>query len=242
MLNSTPRTLDQIWDQPSYHIPDYQRCYSWKDEQAYDLWIDLMGVYENDPSDKNTPYVLGTLVLLVQNEKVDIVDGQQRLVTLTLMFCAIRDALKNRPIKNKQILENLVEKIDKSKAKQEYIHLHSTQDNNMLQQIVKGTFKKDKAESSAQHAMIKNYELLLKHSNELCEKCIGNNESVAGLLQLQNIIEDVKKKIHFVRIEVPDEEQAYQVFRTLNSTGVELNQADLIKSYLVKKIKKGRVY
>ena len=217
---------------------DYQRRYVWSDEQAEELWIDLMGGYEEDPSAENTPYVLGALVVLEHNKKADIVDGQQRLVTLTLMFCAIRDALKKISVNDKKVLENIIKKIDKSKLEHDYIHLHDTKDNNTLQKIVKGNSEGEKLPTVSQRAMIKNYGLFLKHSNMLCEKCvIKNKSSVDGLLQIQDIIEDLKKKIHFVRIEVPDKEQAYQVFQTLNSKGAELNQADLIKSYFVKKSK-----
>ena len=54
--------------------------------------------------------------------------------------------------------------------------------------------------------------------------------------KIADIIQDLKDKIYFVYITILDEEQAYQVFQSLNSKGEELNQADLIKSYIVKNL------
>ena len=219
-----------------YHIPDYQRPYIWSDEQAYELWNDLMEVYEHDLNDKHTEYMLGAIVVLKKSDWLEVVDGQQRLVTLTLMFCAIRDALKEIAMKsNTKLPEVTIDQIYQTQSNCERIKLQSSEDDDMLQKIIRGTFTKNEdLTSKSQRAIGKNYEMFLKRSMDLCKKCLTSNESIAdGLWKISQIMHDLKNTIYFVYVKIDDENQAYQVFQSLNSKGEDLNQADLIKSYLV---------
>lgn len=87
-----------------FQIPDYQRPYSWVDEHVDQLWDDILEAYENnkegDSIDSN--YFLGSLIV-VQNGKIeDVVDGQQRLTTLMILLCTIRqEPTRNNGMKTK---------------------------------------------------------------------------------------------------------------------------------------------
>ena len=71
-----------------YKIPDYQRPYSWEDEQIEQLWDDLYSAMESGIKS----YFLGPIILIGANgDYFEVVDGQQRLTTLTILFCVIRD-------------------------------------------------------------------------------------------------------------------------------------------------------
>jgi uncharacterized protein with ParB-like and HNH nuclease domain len=75
-----------------YKIPQYQRPYKWEDEQIDKLWDDVYESYQNGEEN----YFLGSIITAKprDNEKsayVDVVDGQQRLTTLMIMFCVVRD-------------------------------------------------------------------------------------------------------------------------------------------------------
>jgi uncharacterized protein with ParB-like and HNH nuclease domain len=75
-----------------YKIPQYQRPYKWEDEQVDKLWDDICDAFENNEDN----YFLGSVITAKprDNEKsayVDVVDGQQRLTTLMILFCVIRD-------------------------------------------------------------------------------------------------------------------------------------------------------
>ena len=83
-----------------YQIPRYQRPYSWGDEQLEKLWEDLVDAKENEPN-----YFLGSIITAKpedNNNYLDIVDGQQRLTTLTILLCVYRDLY---PEINNSILE-----------------------------------------------------------------------------------------------------------------------------------------
>jgi hypothetical protein len=81
-----------------FRIPGYQRPYAWTTEQARDLFDDISGFIqahkkgEEARVDEMPPYFLGSIVLVKPNElpNADVVDGQQRLTTLTLLLSAIR--------------------------------------------------------------------------------------------------------------------------------------------------------
>src|SRR5690349_20082975 len=76
-----------------YQIPRYQRPYSWVNEQLEKLWDDLIEAKENEPN-----YFLGSVITakpVEQGNYLDIVDGQQRLTTLMILFCVYRDLYPN---------------------------------------------------------------------------------------------------------------------------------------------------
>lgn len=76
-----------------FRIPDYQRPYSWQVEHAEELFDDLWTF--RDQEDKSEEYFLGSIVLIKDDasNQADLVDGQQRLTTLTILLAAIRDRL-----------------------------------------------------------------------------------------------------------------------------------------------------
>jgi hypothetical protein len=80
-----------------FHIPDYQRPYAWTREQASELFDDISGFREAEGEGEK--YFLGSIVLVKNDDdpKADVVDGQQRLTTLTLLLSAISSKLAEDP-------------------------------------------------------------------------------------------------------------------------------------------------
>ena len=68
-----------------YHIPSYQRPYAWTQTEAMDLFDDLYDFYQKEEQDS---YFLGSIVLIKDESKphADVIDGQQRLTTLSILF------------------------------------------------------------------------------------------------------------------------------------------------------------
>jgi len=89
-INAKPETIQQFLTN-SYVIPDYQRPYSWDEEQCSKLWEDISEFF-NDINEEDAPYFLGNVVVYNDNKKKRIVvDGQQRLITLNLLVKALLD-------------------------------------------------------------------------------------------------------------------------------------------------------
>jgi uncharacterized protein with ParB-like and HNH nuclease domain len=89
------QSLTKIFsDDYVFSIPGYQRPYAWTTEQARELFDDLSGFMERDtgPIEEIPPYFLGSIVLIKAESSpmADVVDGQQRLTTLTILLAAIR--------------------------------------------------------------------------------------------------------------------------------------------------------
>ena len=92
------RPIDQIFGKEFvFRIPLYQRPYSWQQEQAEELLDDLLGFLGagTEPIEDLPPYFLGSIVVIKEDHKpeADVVDGQQRLTTLTILLSAIRSRL-----------------------------------------------------------------------------------------------------------------------------------------------------
>lgn len=219
-----------------YAIPDYQRPYAWDLGRAEDLWEDLMGCYLDDPDSKRDEYVLGPLVLARQKPDVyDIVDGQQRLITLALMLCALRDSLRAHrvSVSDTSDLDNAVREIgDSLNCGKEVIRLNSGSDRDAFDRILNSSGTVGRSS-----AICRNYAKLRTLADELCGKCgIGDPEMHrAGMHRLHRILTDLKRKISFVCVSIDDKDlsRQYQIFESLNSKGQSLRQADLIKSYIL---------
>lgn len=82
------QTISKIFNcDEIYRIPNYQRQYSWTDEQLEALWDDLYEGYENQ---NNRCYFLGSIVVVKTGDYLDIIDGQQRITTLIIMMDVLR--------------------------------------------------------------------------------------------------------------------------------------------------------
>jgi uncharacterized protein with ParB-like and HNH nuclease domain len=92
-------TLQELLEgSKQYRVPLYQRTYSWGDKQLSRLWADVEKLAEDRQHDPTATYFIGSVVLApspgigpVGVQEFLVVDGQQRLTTLTLLLCAIRD-------------------------------------------------------------------------------------------------------------------------------------------------------
>ncbi len=94
-LTAHEQPISRIFsDDYVFRIPPYQRPYAWTTEQARELFDDLVDFMRSGPGDIESlpPYFLGSIVLIKPetSPEADVVDGQQRLITLTLLFSAIR--------------------------------------------------------------------------------------------------------------------------------------------------------
>jgi uncharacterized protein with ParB-like and HNH nuclease domain len=100
-INGSEATVAKLFgDDYVFHIPDYQRPYAWETDEAKTLLSDLVEALESDAQE---PYFLGSLVLIKQDgPNSDVVDGQQRLTTLTLLLSVLR---RHLPDKNAAALE-----------------------------------------------------------------------------------------------------------------------------------------
>lgn len=201
-------------------VPLYQRSFAWEVTNVQDLFDDIKNSYPED-------YFIGTIVVTNKGDYYEIVDGQQRLVTICIFFSAVRDLLKENQhgkweyIESKYLLE---ESLRETERKPKLI-LNSNDHEFYLNKIL---LKNDISPSKESHKRME------EAYNKISEfvKAEYNSKKIDGLLDLVEFIHD---KLKIVVVIVPDEANAYTIFETLNDRGLALSQTDLIKNYLFNK-------
>lgn len=211
-----------------FEIPDYQRPYAWTTEQAMELFDDLYSAMEDArASGASSQYFLGSIVLIKNDRepKSSVVDGQQRLSTLTMLFAALRTAM---PDAADDITDFLYKKGKMSLGeKNEYRLIAREEDADFFRtniqepggiaQLVDST---DKLEDSRLRYR-ENAALLLDKAKAL---------SPADLIALWKFLAN---DCSLVVISTPDLEAAYRIFSVLNNRGLDLAPIDIIKAQVL---------
>lgn len=220
----------------TYRIPRFQRDYSWSEEEWEDLWMDILGTLR--PQGEPAHY-MGYLVLQSENDKIfDVIDGQQRLTTLSLIALAVLKNLQ-RLIDEKKDAERNKQRLDQ--IRQTYIgyldpvtlvsrsKLTLNRNNDAYYQtyIVPLGHLPQRGFRASEHSLRKAFEWFEKRIRDHVSK-VGGDEGVA----LAQFVETMSDHLFFTGITVTDELNAYKVFETLNARGVRLSATDLLKNYL----------
>ena len=226
-----------------FEIPDYQRPYAWTTEQATELFDDLLSaMLDARVSGATSQYFLGSIVLIKNDRepKSSVVDGQQRLSTLTMLFAVLREAMPHAADDITDFLYkkgkvSLGEKNEyRLTAREEDVDFFRTniQEPGGIAQLVTST---DKLEDSRLRYR-ENAMLLLAKAKAL---------PPADLIALWQFLAN---NCSLVVISTPDLEAAYRIFSVLNNRGLDLAPIDIIKAQVLGLIRttagdiKSRVY
>lgn len=225
-----------------YKIPQYQRPYKWEDEQVYKLWDDIYEAWENEEPN----YFLGSIITAKprDDEKsayVDVVDGQQRLTTLMILFCVLRDLY---PTINQAAAEENPFAVDMDtinssialhgKSKRLKLNTHAAHQSDFEKLILNGNTLENK----------KPYKYQVRTDEEPKYKFI--NTALIFKEKLEELGEDsaaefinfLFNQVKIIRIDCKNREFAIKLFQVLNDRGMDLTAADLIKSFLIEKLYK----
>lgn len=221
-----------------FEIPDYQRPYAWTTEQAEELFNDLMSAMQDARTNGATSqYFLGSIVLIKndRDSKAMVVDGQQRLTTLTMLFGALRAAWEaaSYPQGIKSVTPFLYEEGDEMLGKATgYRFTAREEDTVFFRQYIQepGGIEKlvlntDKLEDSRLRYR-ENATLLLNSA-----KALSPDDRNALWKFLAN-------DCSLVVISTPDLEAAYRIFSVLNNRGLDLAPIDIIKAEVLGSIRR----
>lgn len=232
--NNTYRKL--IGNGLTYRIPRFQRDYSWTEEEWDDLWSDILGVVQDGGE---LAHYMGYLVLQSQDEKsFDVIDGQQRLTTLSLIVLAVLKNLQRlidegrNPDHNRQRLDQIrstyVGYLDPvTLTTRSKLTLNRNNDSYFQTYLVPLGHLPQRGFRASEHSLRKAFEWYDKRVRDYVKKQAGD-EGVA----LASLLETMSDRLFFTVISVTDELNAYKVFETLNARGVRLSSTDLLKNYL----------
>lgn len=225
------QTISKIFNcDEIYRIPNYQRQYSWTDEQLEALWDDLYEGYENQ---NNRCYFLGSIVVVKTGDYLDIIDGQQRITTLIIMMDVLR---KSFPDINKDSDE--INFVDLKKIEDSILHggrrsrlqLQSDPNYDALfntkiikresyEKLTKPT-KKEIAKDNPEYKYLNTAYFFYTKFKELSRE------------DLNKFVNYIFFRTSIIKIVCTDESFAIKLFQVLNDRGQDLANSDLVKAEL----------
>lgn len=225
------KLLGDIFKEGIYEVPEYQRNYAWEERQLKDMWEDL----ENIDRGTDFKHYTGTIVVEKVGDiakygktyrKFKIIDGQQRLATLTILLFSVYEKIK------------AIDSTDGNKTAEnifsEYIYDSSTylhklvlngDDNGYLKDVVLKITPEEMAGNRPQTPSQKR----LKDAKEFFRKKLSDRD----FGYLDNLLNKITTRMLFIRYEVGSELEAGLVFEVMNDRGKSLTQVDKIKNYLI---------
>jgi hypothetical protein len=227
----------------TYRVPRFQRDYSWGEEEWDDLWQDILGTL---PVDGEPAHYMGYLVLQSSDDKVfDVIDGQQRLTTLSLIVVSglrilkrliteDKDADRNRQ-RMEQIRSSYIGYLDPvTLVPRSKLSLNRNNDDYYQRYLVPlEEHLPQRGFPASVHSMRKAFEWFERRLREQVKSAADPGMAIA------QFIEAISDKLFFTVITVADELNAYKVFETLNARGVRLSATDLLKNYLFSVLHRG---
>ncbi len=228
---------DLIGNGKIYRVPTFQRDYSWSEENWEDLWQDVKALHANPDSS----HYMGALVLQssdTSDKEFTIIDGQQRLATLSIIAISVIDKI--------QKLVDREEEAESNRERQEILKrtylsdrdprslrysskLLLNENNNDFYQSNLINLRKPlnvRSLAKSNQFLWQAFQYFSNHLEEL-QEVNRSGEKLATFLT-----ETIARRLLFIQINVEDELNAYTIFETLNARGIELSSTDLLKNYL----------
>lgn len=236
-IQSSDKTIHEILQSHYYKIPSFQRPYSWDNDRVDEFWEDTI---KSDASE----YFIGSMVVYDDSTGIrGVVDGQQRLTTITLILAALRNIfLREGFSEQSEGLHRFIEKADLNNNVQ-YVIQPETSYPYFQEYIQKKTSPSIVAEIGSEEKKLEAaFNRLTRYILETITpiKDAKNLDSVTKIDRVQKSLEYIRDSILDLKVIIIDldkEDEAYTVFETLNTRGMDLQVEDLFKSYLAQLLK-----
>ena len=247
-------------------VPRFQRNYDWDEERVGALWDDMMDNFclVRDRSDQvpEAQYLLGPVVLVSNQDKNEffVIDGQQRLSTLTMLFCVARDIMHEYQTKDGiDKIDNLLANRNMSKHIGWKLELNDT-DKDLFREIQEYEHGEDpqierfgdkKFKTKSEKMLAGNYKFLHKKLLESLDNNFDpnnphrehddenarNERRKTNMPMMSYFVDFVCEYNYVVMVMVSDDNTAFQIFETLNERGKTLAKSNLIKNHILNQSK-----
>lgn len=228
MKATEAKLLDFLKKSPQFVIPIYQRTYSWTEKECRQLWDDILHTGSNDDI---SAHFVGSIVYIEKGiyqvssqSPLLVIDGQQRLTTVTLLIAALARALEKLDEEKREPLDGF-----SPRKLRNYYLLNPEEEGERHYKLILSQTDKDSLTSIVgNREQPKEYSLRIMENFKLFESWIaGCKENLTplckGLAKL--IVVDIALN--------RDQDNPQLIFESMNSTGKELSQADLIRNYIL---------
>jgi uncharacterized protein with ParB-like and HNH nuclease domain len=231
-IHATEKALFKVFSNDfAFSIPAYQRPYAWTREQASELLTDLLS-FLGDGSESVTdasPYFLGSIVLIKSEgvPEADVVDGQQRLTTLTILLSVLRGLAEDK--KASKITGYIYQEGNEIEDTENRYRLKLREkDEDFFRRFVQDESKLDdllKLDNSQLSDSQKNIQTNTKY--------FFTELSAFSEPQRKRFVQYLMMSCFLVVVSTPDLDSAYRIFSVLNSRGLDLSLTDLLKSEVI---------
>lgn len=242
-ISETPAAgIGKLLMESRFVVPNHQRDYSWEEDKVKQLFDDI----EDALAKPASAYFLGLVVFLnSEGRKLTVLDGQQRLATVVIIFSAIRSWLQQYGTFQddaSRIQDRFIGTVELGeKTPQPRMTMNEANDQTFNDYVVKSVPLKDvKAALQRLKRYDRNRKLLAavvyahERIAEIAAKFAKPEEAAKYFFRLVTYIRD---SVSVVRLTVATEDAAFTIFETLNDRGVDLSPLDLVKNYLFSKAK-----
>jgi len=231
-IEAKEQELKRIFsDDYLFEIPAYQRPYAWTTEQATELLDDLLtAMVDGGEMEEVSPYFLGSIVLIKDptHPRAEVVDGQQRLTTLTILFCVLRELSKEQDARA-NLDKYVCEKGDQFAGTEDRFRLSLRErDRVFFREKVQEAGRlssflgQDKASlTDSQQRMYENAEYLFKQLSSL-------EQSKRDRLTMFLV-----QRCYLVVVSASDQNSAYRIFSVMNDRGLDLSPTDILKADII---------
>ena len=226
-IQGDDKTLEVLLSGSAFGIDYYQREYRWKRKQLQELVDDLYGHFSQTYSpgttlEKQSKYFLGSIVISKTGDVRNIVDGQQRITTLTLILIYLNHLQKgiSEPV------EGLPRLIYAQEPDGKKFKLDIEERNDCMSALLAGeTFNPEGHPSDSVRNLVERYNDL----SEVFPESLPDDE-------LRMFIWWVIRNVKLIEITASDDGDAYTIFETMNDRGLSLTPTDMLKGYLLANI------
>lgn len=225
-----PEHIAHLLADRNWTVPRYQRGYKWGERQVQDLLNDI----ESAIQEKQTEYFLGSIVAATgEHDLPEIVDGQQRLATISILIAAIRDffftELKDTETATLIQTKYLLQKDIETKDENPKLRLSSLDHDFFLRKILEPPSTQRKALKAEKDSHKRILEASQSARSYLAKITSGINKPEQ---LLHERIKYLFNRTLVILVRVPNQQNAFTIFETLNDRGLDLAITDLLKNFL----------
>jgi uncharacterized protein with ParB-like and HNH nuclease domain len=236
-IESTDQDVRNLLSSGYYRIPRFQRPYSWTRENIQDFWDDVV-------KDAPDNYFIGSMVTFKDgSQRYGVVDGQQRLTTITILLAILRNRLNKLGFVDlAQGIQNQIERKNINN-KPEFILSTETSYPFFQDHILKFGEPEVEADEMREEASLRSaFDYLNDLVGDVIESVqkdstVKDEDKADRIKQKLTKIRDAVLDLKVILVKLDDEDDAYIIFETLNTRGKDLSLADLVKNHVAKHLK-----
>ncbi len=220
-----------------FNIPNYQRPYAWTTEETEQLLIDLIDALEDESTDINKipPYFLGNVVLIkpIDKSESEVVDGQQRLTTLTILFAVLKKLLKDDALTN-SLTKYICQPEDIFEATPERPRLKLRErDRDFFEEYIQKANGIERLQKIHSDSLSDSQRNIVENTRLLLDRIAAELPEESQKLRLTQFL---LQRCYLVIVHTPDFDSAYKIFSVLNDRGLDLSITDILKADVIGKL------